>query len=141
MLAIRLIWTWAMSLALFSLASFIIFGIWALTTPVFPAELAKAHRCYITGAVFDMQMQETGHPQLLSFPPDLARRFITGWNATIEGHREPLTVDGVILYDNPNASSYRVAFLRGDCLVDSIDIQQEGFWAVIKASDDTKWKI
>ena len=142
MLALRLLWTWAMSLALFSLASSVMFVIWAFTSPAFPAELVKAlPKCYITEDTFDLQMQETGHPKLLVFPPDLARRFIVGWNATIEGHREPLSTDGVILYDNPHAPSYRIAFLKGNCLVDSLDLQQDGFWAVIKASDDTKWKI
>jgi hypothetical protein len=146
MRALQAIWVGAMTLALFSLTSFVIFGFWALTNPAFPAsamaqEGEEPADCITSRAVYARAMVETKHPFLLRFPDDLSRRFITAWNTHVRGFSVPPTTDNVTVYDAPRAPFYRVAFFKHDCLVEAVDVPAQTFWQVIGAADDTKWRI
>ncbi len=98
--------------------------------------------CVINRLVYSNAMVASRHPLLIEFPADLSRQFIIGWNTVIRGLEVPPDSDRVIVYDSPRAPTFRVAFFKGECLVDAFDIPGEGFWKVIEVAHGArKWSI
>ncbi len=105
------------------------------------ADPVMAPQCSIDRVAYTQSMAAARHPLVFEFPADLSRRFITAWNGGMRGFGVSPAADNVTLYDYPGSPYYKVAFFKGDCLVESIDVPEGVFWQVVGAADDTKWRI